>query len=118
MFSIIVATNKSNGIGLLKSNKYSIPWFSSVDMKFFKDITTFSLPNKKNAIIMGRNTYFSLPERSNGKRFLEGRINIVITSKKELITEKNVYCFNSLEESFQYCNENQLINTDIAHACI
>jgi dihydrofolate reductase len=54
------------------------PWKCNDDMKFFKNITTTNLtdkiPKKYNVVIMGKNTYFSLPT-NNG---LENRINIVV----------------------------------------
>lgn len=68
-FSIIVAVDAGNGIA--KSG--AIPWTSKEDMKFFRDTT---LGRRKNAVIMGRVTYESLPE---GARPLEGRRCVVIS---------------------------------------
>lgn len=56
------------------------------DMTFFKNITTNSLSNDsrldKNIVLMGRKTYFSIPENF---RPLKDRINIVLTTNKNLI---------------------------------
>ena len=71
-FTIIVATDTNGGIGLLKNETYSIPWKNSIDMQYFKDTTSCKLG--KNAVIMGRNTYHSLPVKK-----LPDRTNIVVT---------------------------------------
>ena len=62
--SIIVAVAKNNAIG--KDNK--LLWHLSEDLKRFKKLTS------GHYIIMGKNTYFSLP-----KRPLPNRTNVVIT---------------------------------------
>ncbi|MDR2010105.1 MAG: dihydrofolate reductase [Bacteroidales bacterium] len=66
--SIIVAIAENNAIG--KNN--DLLWHISGDLKRFKEITT------GHPVIMGRNTYLSLP-----KRPLPNRKNIVITSTPE-----------------------------------
>ena len=103
-FSIIVATDTKGGIGRNDHGVYSIPWKSSVDMKFFKDTTSNTINiNKKNAIIMGRNTYFSLPKRNN-TRCLINRYNIVISSQPKLFEEdSSVICYDSLDSALKYC---------------
>jgi dihydrofolate reductase len=65
MLSIIVAIDKNNGIG--KDN--SMPWHLSDDLKRFKAITM------GHTVIMGRNTWLSLPFKP-----LKGRRNIVIST--------------------------------------
>jgi len=62
--SIIVAVAKNNAIG--KDNK--LLWHLSEDLKRFKKLTT------GHYIIMGKNTYYSLP-----KRPLPNRTHIVLT---------------------------------------
>ena len=62
--SIIVAVAENNAIG--KDNK--LLWHLSEDLKRFKRLTS------GNPVIMGKNTYYSLPVRP-----LPGRKNIVIT---------------------------------------
>ena len=62
--SIIVAVARNNAIG--KDNK--LLWHLSEDLKRFKALTT------GHYIIMGKNTYFSLPRRP-----LPNRTHIVIT---------------------------------------
>jgi len=59
--------------GLSKNG--TIPWKSKKDMLFFMNKT------KNNVIIMGKNTYFSIPIEH---RPLKNRLNIVITSNPDL----------------------------------
>ena len=102
-FSIICATDNNNGIGRKEDDKYYIPWKSSIDMKFFKDITTKTInSSKKNVVIMGKNTFFSLPERSSTKQ-LKDRINIVITSNPDSLNE-DVLNFICLDLALIYCS--------------
>ena len=65
MISLIVACDSRNAIG--KNNE--IPWHLSDDLKRFKSITM------GNTVIMGKNTWLSLPFKP-----LKGRKNIVISS--------------------------------------
>jgi dihydrofolate reductase len=63
----ILATDINFGI----SKDGKIPWKSKKDMTFFFNKT------KNNVVIMGKNTYFSLPEEF---RPLKYRLNIVLTT--------------------------------------
>jgi dihydrofolate reductase len=71
----IYAVDANNGL----SRDGAIPWKSKKDMSFFMDKT------KHNIVIMGKNTYFSLPA---GNRPLKNRFNIVLT-RNPLMCEKN-----------------------------
>ncbi len=70
---------KKNGNVIGKDN--DIPWHISEDLKRFKTLTM------GHTVIMGRNTYESIPENV---RPLPGRKNIVITSDRE-------YCGEGIE---------------------
>lgn len=105
-FSIVVATDKKNGIGKFKDQKYYIPWKSKIDMQFFKNITTL---NKNNAIIMGRNTFFSLPIKDN-TRCLPDRLNIVISQNPDLFLDENVICLSNFTEALNFCSKKTDIN--------
>ena len=59
---------------------------------------------ENKAIIMGRNTYFSLPVKK-----LPNRKNIVITSHPELIEETDIECFYKLNDALEYFEKNKLI---------
>ena len=72
-FSIVVAFDEKNGIG--KNN--DLAWRLSSDLKHFKEITTQTKdPAKKNAVIMGRKTWDSLPEKFKP---LPGRLNVILS---------------------------------------
>lgn len=66
----IYAIDLKNGL----SKGGIIPWKSKKDLKFFANKT------KNNVVIMGRNTYFSLPDEVKP---LKNRLNIVLTSNPE-----------------------------------
>lgn len=85
--SIIVAIAENNAIGL----KNKLLWHISEDMKRFKRIT---LGHK---VIMGRNTYLSLPVRP-----LTGRTNIVISDKPEEKFEGSTTVY-SVEKALEIC---------------
>jgi len=68
---IIVAALARNGV-IGKDN--ALPWHLPEDLKHFKQLTT------GHAVIMGRKTWESLPERF---RPLPGRTNIVVTRNRD-----------------------------------
>lgn len=66
MISLVVARDKNSAIG--KGN--DIPWYAPEDLQFFKRETL------GGAIIMGRNTWDSLPFKP-----LKNRLNIVVSAQ-------------------------------------
>jgi dihydrofolate reductase len=84
MLSHIVAASENNIIGI----KNGLPWKLSSDFKYFKN-KTWGMP-----VIMGRNTYESM------KKDLPGRINIVVTKKKDWQPE-NVLIAHGINEAIQ-----------------
>ena len=72
----IYAIDSQNGL----SKNGIIPWKSKTDMLFFMNKT------KNNIVIMGRNTFFSIPKEH---RPLKNRLNIVLTSMPHLYLEEN-----------------------------
>ena len=70
-YNIIVATDNNNGIGM----NNQMPWYIPEDLIHFKKITSNSI------VIMGRNTYESIPIQW---RPLNNRLNIVLSNNKQL----------------------------------
>lgn len=93
MLSIIVAASSNNAIGNNNELLYRVP----NDMKRFKELTT------GHTIIMGRNTFESLP-----KGALPNRRNIVL-SRQEDIQYVGAEVFPSLEEALDHCNSDEEI---------
>lgn len=92
-FSIVVAIDTQNGIGI----QNTLPWHLPQDMAYFKQLTsTTSDPDKKNAVIMGRNTWESIPEKF---RPLKDRQNIVLTTQSHYSVPNTVWLASSLENA-------------------
>ena len=89
-FSIIAAIDQQMGIG----KNGTLPWHLPEDLKYFNRITKEAESGKENAVIMGRRTWESLPEKF---RPLPGRINAVISSNSELELPDGVLHFDSLD---------------------
>lgn len=92
-FSIIVAVDEKMGIGI----KNDLPWHLSADLKHFATITKDAPTGKQNAVIMGRRTWESLPEKY---RPLKGRVNVVL-SRKEYTASDSGLVAHSLEDALQ-----------------
>ena len=90
-FSIIAAADKNMGIG--KNN--DLPWRLKGDLQYFSFVTTEAAEGKANAVIMGRNTWYSLPEKV---RPLKDRLNIVLSREYEEVP-KGVMVSDSFEDS-------------------
>jgi dihydrofolate reductase len=88
MISHIVAASENNIIGV----KNGLPWRLPNDFKYFKN-KTWGMP-----VIMGRNTYESL------KKDLPGRINIVLTKKKDW-QPQNVFVTHNIDEAINRATE-------------
>ena len=98
IFSIIAAVDKDFGLG----KGGTLPWQLPADMKHFKTLTTAALPGKKNAVIMGRKTWDSLPAQF---RPLPGRVNLVLSRQKILKLPADVLIAGSLEEALTQLTE-------------
>jgi dihydrofolate reductase len=75
---MIIAVDKNFGIG----KDGTLPWYLPPDLKYFQDMT------KGGIVIMGKNTYMSIPQKF---RPLKNRINIVISNT---FIDKDVYVCN------------------------
>jgi len=90
---LIAAIGKNNELG--KNN--SLIWYLPNDLKFFKENTI------NNTIVMGYNTFKSLP------KVLPNRKNIVLTTKN-IDLGSEVLVFNDIELLKQYINStNELV---------
>ncbi|KAK7279180.1 hypothetical protein RJT34_24226 [Clitoria ternatea] len=91
-YQVVVAATQDMGIG--KDGK--LPWRLPTDLKFFKEITMkTSDPGKKNAVLMGRKTWESIPLEY---RPLSGRLNVVLTRSGsfDIATAENVVICGSM----------------------
>lgn len=90
----IVAYSRNRGIGL----NNQLPWKLPEDLKRFQRLTT---GKGLNAVIMGRNTWESIP-------FLKNRDNLILSTTLDMDYEKNgrvVKTFTSIEMVRKYCEE-------------
>ncbi len=94
--NLIYCRNIQNQIGFNNDLLYNIP----EDMKYFKHITTQEyIKNHKNIVIMGYNTWNSIPDKFKP---LPDRINIIITKNhfnEMKFEDENIKVFND----FKFC---------------
>lgn len=112
--SIIVASSLEYGIGYENKLCWNIP----NELKYFRDITTRCHDNnKKNCIIMGKNTWYSLP---NAPSPLKDRVNIIISAndydkiaKETSETSKTPDCrvFRSIDDALLYIENDEAIES-------
>lgn len=96
-YQVVVAATRNMGIG--KDGK--VPWKLPSDLKFFKELTiTTTDPTKRNAIIMGRKTWESIPLDF---RPLPGRLNVVLTRSGsfDIATAENVVICGSMTSALE-----------------
>lgn len=94
-FSIIVAVDEKLGIG----KNGGLAWSLSGDMKHFKQITTsITDPAGKNAVIMGENTWYSLPEKF---RPLPGRMNIIVSYQDQSAFPDDVFAAPGIDAALK-----------------
>lgn len=105
-FNIIFAIDSAFGIG--KNGR--MPWGRiPSDLAFFRDVTTRhklgEYPPRRNAVIMGRKTWESLPE---SVRPLPDRINVVVSRDTAFeIPPEQAIVFRSLDEAILCCLANE-----------
>jgi dihydrofolate reductase len=76
--SLVVAMTLDHCIGV----NGQLPWRLKGDMAFFKKLTTVTsgTGNKRNAVVMGRKTWESIPEKF---RPLPDRLNVILTRQTD-----------------------------------
>ena len=86
--NIIAAMSVNRGIGY----KNKLPWHFKKELQYFRKKTTACGVRSLNAVIMGRNTFNSIPN------VLPGRVNYVISR-----TLSGPYIFSSIEDCLAEC---------------
>ena len=103
-FSLVVAADENLGIGI----KGDLPWKLKNDMKFFRDLTSQTKDNTKiNAVIMGRTTWESIPEKF---RPLPNRLNIILSTTLAKDSIKTAEIANSLNQALEICQKKSVEN--------
>jgi dihydrofolate reductase len=97
-FACVVAMDEERGIG----KNGTLAWRLPADLKHFKAVTSKGDPRKQNAVIMGRKTWDSLPEKF---RPLPGRLNIVLSRQKDLKLPEGVVLLSDFEEALTYAEK-------------
>jgi dihydrofolate reductase/thymidylate synthase len=93
-FDIVVAADAKLGIG----KNGTLPWKLPGDMAYFKRVTSeTSAPDMRNAVIMGRKTWESIPPKF---RPLPNRLNIVL-SRGNVDLPDHVLLAHNLEQALQ-----------------
>ncbi len=101
--SLVLAVDSKNWLWKNNSLVWKIPW----DMQFFKKITTETNDqNKKNAVIMWRKTWDSIPEKF---RPLSNRLNVILTKSQDFIDSKYKKHFSDIEKCLDYLSKNNEI---------
>ena len=116
--AVILATDSKYGISKLGN----IPWRLKSDMAFFRDVTTRKYGNNKNAVIIGKNTWKSLPDSFRG---FKDRITIVVSStmtedelKAENVNNTESYCVKTLEESLLNLSLKLILSVACSLSCL
>lgn len=101
-YSVIAAVSKNGGIGF----KGDLPWRLKNEMQYFNRITSeVKREGAQNAVIMGRNTWLSIP---NKFKPLKGRMNVVISKTLSSVPE-GVLLYPKLTEALKSLNVNNSI---------
>ncbi|XP_048874758.1 dihydrofolate reductase [Brienomyrus brachyistius] len=104
VLNCIVAVCPNMGIG----NKGNLPWHPkrlSNEFKYFQRMTMTASEGKQNVVIMGRKTWFSIPERN---RPLKGRINIVLSRELKVPPEGAHYLASDFSSALQLLDSSEL----------
>lgn len=98
-FNIVVAIDQDFGIG----KEGGLPWHLSADLQHFKKVTQATAsPVKINAVIMGRKTWDSIPEKFKP---LPGRMNIVLTKNDQVVLPESVCRLSGVSQAFNLLQE-------------
>lgn len=95
---LVVASDEAGGIG----KDGDLPWSLPGDMRHFRRLTRRAPKGRRNAVIMGRRTWDSIPERF---RPLAGRLNIVVSRRPDLPLPEAARLAHSLEGALEAASE-------------
>lgn len=102
MINIIAATCYRGGIGM----KNKLPWKLKGDINYFKKMT---IGDHNNCVIMGRNTWESLPEKA---RPLKDRHNIILSNTlSSSVNIQDTTIKSSLEDALEFACYRKFSNT-------
>ena len=106
LFHCIAAMDMKRGIG--RNN--NLPWNLPNEYKHFVNVTkTVTSKEKKNVVIMGKNTWYSIPQKF---RPLKGRLNVVISSSLQIDDlPEGVLLFKRLPEAMEMLNTELYANS-------
>ncbi|XP_043225628.1 putative dihydrofolate reductase isoform X2 [Amphibalanus amphitrite] len=104
--NIVAAMASNRGIGC----NGDLPWRLKKEFKHFTSlIRRLDDPSKKNAVILGRKTWESVPATS---RPIKGKINVIVTSQADYTASgEDVYVAHSLEEAMTLLSSPPLSDT-------
>lgn len=102
-FFIIAAVDKNFGIGY----KNKLPWHLKKDLEYFSKTTIKAPKGKINAVIMGENTWKSLPPKSQP---LPQRLNVVLSKNKKFQVPSNVFLFDDLDKALSILEKKPEVN--------
>jgi dihydrofolate reductase/thymidylate synthase len=104
--AIVAASASNRGIGF----KGQLPWNLPTDMKHFAQVTRgVQGSNKKNAVVMGRSTWLSIPPKF---RPLKGRTNVVLSRTCSSLEELDSELFGGGPSNNDSRQHEGLINDD------
>uniref|UniRef100_A0A915PG16 dihydrofolate reductase n=1 Tax=Setaria digitata TaxID=48799 RepID=A0A915PG16_9BILA len=103
--NIIVAVDSCGGIG----RDGGMPWCLPAEMARFAKLTTATLDKgKRNAVVMGRKVWQSIPTKF---RPLKNRLNVVLSRKIEKIDDKDIIVARNFEDVINLLQSMENIET-------
>ncbi|XP_050651680.1 dihydrofolate reductase isoform X1 [Macaca thibetana thibetana] len=101
----IVAVSQNMGIG----KNGDLPWpLLRNEFRYFQRMTTTSsVEGKQNLVIMGKKTWFSIPEKN---RPLKGRINLVLSRELKEPPQGAHFLARSLDDALKLTEQPELAN--------
>ncbi|KAJ7597012.1 dihydrofolate reductase-like domain-containing protein [Mycena floridula] len=97
--TLIVAATKSNGIG----QQGRLPWRLPKEMSYFAKVTSTAPEGQSNAVIMGRNTWQSIPKKF---RPLPKRVNLVLSRDKSYSSGELTPVLGDLDAAVNFLTNN------------